>query len=90
MKFELSLQIFEKYSNIRFHENLSNGNKPFPCGRLDGWTQTDRQSDMTKLTVAFCNFAKAPEECHNIRVYHALDYALEMNRTCITNLFLIK
>jgi len=73
MKFELSRQIFEKYSNMKFHENLSNGNKPFPCGRLDGWTNTDRQSDMTKLTVSFRNFAKAPEECHNIR----------MSRTCI-------
>ena len=25
MKLELSQQIFEKYSNIKFHENLSNG-----------------------------------------------------------------
>ena len=25
--------------------------------------RTDRQTDMTKLILAFCNFAKAPEDC---------------------------
>jgi len=31
----------------------------FPCGRKDRWT--DRQTDMTKLTVALPNFANAPK-----------------------------
>jgi hypothetical protein len=30
-------------------------------GRMDRKTQTDRQT-MMKLTVAFCNFEKAPEQ----------------------------
>jgi len=45
-------QIFEKYSNIRFHENASSGSRVVACGRMD------RQTDMTKLLVDFCNFAK--------------------------------
>ena len=43
--------ILEDYSNIIFHENPSNGSRFVPCGR------TDRQTDTTKLTVAFRNFA---------------------------------
>jgi len=43
MKLELSRQILEKYSNIKFHDNLSIGNRPFPCGRKEG--RTDGQRD---------------------------------------------
>ena len=32
---------------MKFHENLSSGNRVVPCGR------TDRQTDMMKLIVAF-------------------------------------
>jgi len=39
-----------KYSNIKFHENLSSGSRKF---------HADRQTDMTKITVAFRNFANA-------------------------------
>ena len=45
MKLEFSGQVFEKYLNIKFHENPSSGSRVVPCG------QTDRGSDM-KLTVA--------------------------------------
>jgi len=55
MKLEFSLHIFEKYSNIKFHENLYNGSRDVP------WGQTDGQTDRTKLTVAFRNFASAPK-----------------------------
>jgi hypothetical protein len=55
MKFEFSRQIFEKYSNIKFHENPSNENRAFPCGRTDG------QTDVTKLIVALRDFANAPK-----------------------------
>jgi hypothetical protein len=50
MKFELSRDIFEKYSNIKLHENPSSGNGGAPYGR----------ADMTKLVVAFRNFAIVP------------------------------
>ena len=51
MKLQFSQQIFKKYSNIKFHKNPSSGSRFV----WRGWT--DRQTDMTKLTIAFCNFA---------------------------------
>ena len=35
MKLEFSGQLFEKYSNNKFHENPSNGSRVVPCGRTD-------------------------------------------------------
>jgi hypothetical protein len=49
MKLELSGHIFEMSSNIKFCENPSGGSRGVPCGR----------TDMTKLIVAFRNFANA-------------------------------
>jgi len=37
MKFELFRPIFEKASNIKFHENPSSGSRVLPCGQMDGW-----------------------------------------------------
>jgi hypothetical protein len=51
MKLEFSRQIFWKYSNVKFHENPPSGSRVVPCG------QTDGRTEMTKLLVAFCNFA---------------------------------
>jgi hypothetical protein len=53
MKLEISLRFFEKYSNMKFHENPSNGNRVI-YGRTKG--QTDRRTDVTNLIVAFRNF----------------------------------
>ena len=52
MKHEFSQQSFEKFPNIKFHENPSRWNRVVPFG------QTDRYD---KLIVAFRNFAKAPK-----------------------------
>jgi len=57
MKLEFSLQIFERYSNIKFHENPSSGNRVVLSG----------QTDITKLIVAFRNFAKAPIKGNELR-----------------------
>jgi hypothetical protein len=54
MKLEFSVQFF-KSLNSKLHENLSSGSRVVPCGR------TDRRTDMTKLIVAFRNFADAPK-----------------------------
>jgi hypothetical protein len=56
MKLEFSRQIFEEYSPIRFQENPSSWSRVIPFGWTDGRT------DMTKLTVAYRNFAKAPKK----------------------------
>jgi hypothetical protein len=57
MKLKISLQIFEKYLNIKFHENPFSGIRGVSCGRTDG--RADRRTDMIKLKVAFHTFAKA-------------------------------
>ena len=57
MKFEFSRQIFEKFLNIKFHENPSD----VYSMRSDGWTGGDRQTDMTKLKVAFLQFCEVPK-----------------------------
>ena len=36
MNLEFSGQLFEKYTNIKFHENPSSGSPFVPCGRTDG------------------------------------------------------
>ena len=51
MKLEFSRQIFVKYSNIKFHEILSSGSRVVPW-----WLR-----DMSKVIVAFRNFANAPK-----------------------------
>jgi len=54
MKLEFSHKIFEKYLHTKFNENPSTESQVAPCVR-----RTDGQSDKTKLTVAFHNFANA-------------------------------
>ena len=36
MKNDFYRQIFDKHPNIKFHENLSSGDRLVPCGRTDG------------------------------------------------------
>jgi len=55
MKLEFSRQIFEKSSNSKFNENPFSGSQVVPCGR------TERRAYMTKVIVAFPNFANAPK-----------------------------
>jgi hypothetical protein len=52
MELEVLDGFFEKYSNIKFNENPPSRSRVVPCG----------QTDITKLTVAFRNFAKAPKD----------------------------
>jgi hypothetical protein len=47
-KLEFSRQIFEKYSNIKIHENRFNGSGVVPCG------QTGRHDEANNR---YCNFA---------------------------------
>jgi len=46
MKPELSRQIFEKYSNVKFHENPSSGGRVVLCRRAGGRAggRTDRHT----------------------------------------------
>jgi hypothetical protein len=53
MKLEFSRHIFEQFSNIKFYENPSSERRVFSCG------QSDRRTDLTKLTAAFHSVANA-------------------------------
>ena len=74
MKLEISWQIFEKCSNIKFHENLSNGSHVAPHRWMD------RQTDMTKLTAAFHKYANMPKKC-NTRHIRSTDTTKTVTRT---------
>jgi hypothetical protein len=54
MRLEFSRKIFEKCSNIKFHENPSSGSSSFAM-RTDGGT------NMMTLIIVFRNFAKVPK-----------------------------
>jgi hypothetical protein len=59
MNLELSRQIFEEFSSVKFHKSQSSGSRVDSCERTD--RQRGRQTDMTKLVNAFRNFANAPK-----------------------------
>jgi len=59
MKLEFSWQIFEKYWNIILYENPSRDSRVDRGRQTDGRAD-DRQTSLTKLIVAFWNFAYAP------------------------------
>ena len=39
IQLEFLRQIFEKYSNMKFHENPSSGSRVVPSGQTDGQTR---------------------------------------------------
>jgi len=53
IQFALSRQFFEHSSNIKFNQNPSSRSRFVP------WGQTDGQTDVKKLIVAFRGFANA-------------------------------
>jgi hypothetical protein len=71
MEVKYSRWIFEKYSNINFHEMSPVGVKVF---QEDG--RTDRQTDMTKLTIASREFTNRPKNWN-------LKYALNKSKITV-------
>jgi len=51
MKLEFTRQIFEKFSNIKFHENPSSGRRVVLCG------QKDRNEEANSRFSQFCERA---------------------------------
>jgi len=50
----ISRQIFEKYSNIKFHKNTSGGSQIVPCGRTERRDEANsRCSQLVKQLSAF-------------------------------------
>jgi hypothetical protein len=60
MKLEFSWEIFEKYSNRKFHKNLLGGRRIVLCGR----------TGMTKLIVSFRNFSNSSKNTFLIACYY--------------------
>jgi len=56
MKLEISAKIFEKYLNVKFHENPSKGGRVFPCGRKDELLErrTGRHDEANSSFPQFC------------------------------------
>jgi hypothetical protein len=63
MEFEFSLQIFEKYLDIKFHVNLSTGSRVVPCGRTDRYAEVNSR-----------NSAKAPKNILSYLTIHTRHY----------------
>jgi hypothetical protein len=59
MKIACCWRIFEKYSNIKFHETPSSDSWVVMFGQTNG--QTDRRTEAIKLVPAFRNFIKTPK-----------------------------
>ena len=55
MNLEFSQQIFEKYSNIKFNDNLSSGSGIVPCRWTDG--RTDTHDEANSRSSQFCERA---------------------------------
>jgi len=57
MKLEFSRQVFEKYSNIKFHENLSSGSRIIPCRQTDRRPvrHMDRHNEANSHFLQFCH-----------------------------------
>ena len=66
MRRECSQQVFGRYTCIKFYENPSSGSRVVSCEPTDGWKdrQTDRQTDMMKLTLTFRKFSDAPNKSY--------------------------
>ena len=70
MKIEFPRQIFEKCSNIKFHDNLSGGSHVL-------WGR----KGMTKLVLAFRNFPNAPKKnapCWKLRSLNKCTFTLSL------------
>jgi hypothetical protein len=48
----------KKHPHVKFHENFSSGREPSCSMQING--RADRQTDKTKVKVAFRDFANAP------------------------------
>ena len=81
MTLELSWQIFEKSSNIKFHENPSNGSRVVPCGWLHGQVdgQTNSWTDVTNLIdmLNMSSYINFESRYRNLTWYSMLQLVIE-------------
>jgi len=63
---KISLQILEKYANIKFNENTSNGSRVDPCG------ETDRHDEANSRFSQFWESIQKTKHLQCIRRYGGL------------------
>jgi len=73
---KFSRNVIENYSNIKFHENRSSGSRCVAC-------VARRQTDMTKLMVAYRNFTIAPNNFQNHLRYSRTGYRGKLRALCL-------
>ena len=76
IKLEFSRQVFEKVSNIKFYQTSFSGSRVVLCGQTD-W-KADGRMDVTKLIVAFRNFANTPKHVFYIYTYDLFIISLNL------------
>jgi hypothetical protein len=74
-------RFWKKYSNIKFHENLSSGSRFIPFGETDGRT------DMTKLMIAFYSLANAPKISYTVSRSRENEASVEKELTVMDPLY---
>jgi hypothetical protein len=89
VKLEFSRQSFEKYSDIKFHENPSKGSRVVPCGQTDRHYEPNSHFSQfcERVQLAFTLQETAPNNC---RVRRAMPRAsdrssLSVNRASLSN-----
>ena len=85
MELEFSRQIFQQSSNTKFNQNLSSGSRVVPCGRTE--REAEGRTDMTKLIVAFRNFANAHKKEKCCSCLHQVTPALDESSPVSFRLF---
>ena len=63
-----SRQIFEKYSDIKYHENPSSGSRVVPCG------QTDRHDEADSRSSQFCG--RVWKHVADVRIFNSVCFIL--------------
>jgi hypothetical protein len=77
-KLKISRHIFEKYSNVKFHENLSSWSIVVPCG------QTDRQTDRPDEAYNLRHFPKAPKNVWTCKITELLSFDYKYTRDVVS------
>jgi len=76
IKLEISQQIFENFSNIKFHENPCSGSRVVPCGWTDGHDEAEsrffailREASKKRRAYSKVSHRRATSKYHTVSIY---------------------
>jgi hypothetical protein len=81
MKLKFSRQILEKYSNIKFLENMSSGSRVVSCERMYGHDKANGRLSQ------FCERAKKIDKFVKYLEYLFIDWHLQISIPCLTQTY---